>query len=443
MGENTVYDRLQCNSIIYILGRMSDKNFKRNFALGVVNGVFFNASAAFLSGSTILPVFVSQLTNSRALIGLFSAIENFGWFFPQLFAAAFIVHRKRVLGFYNNLSFFRAGFFIVAIAGIFYFSGNSSGILISFGICYALVNIMAGFAGAAFTEIVGKTIPVNKRGSYFGMRMLIGGAVAALEGLGIKKVITAFSFPFNFGYLYIAALVLVTMGLVTFAFIKEPETTDTIEKISPRLQLKSALSIFKNDENFRRLFWSRAAINTYYLATPFYVVFAINRLGASKSIAGVYLTAQMLGYLASNVLWAWLSNHVSNKKVIVVAALISVFPPLIALGSSFYSISAMAFAVVFLCLGTAEAGISMGYVNYLLEISPEKGRLLSIGLMHTLIAPTVFCSALGGLLSQVFSLKLLFFTVCLTTSASLFISLKLQEPRVRVGAQMMPEIIDD
>jgi hypothetical protein len=443
MANNSVFDHLHSVGSGYILRRMSENSFKRNFSLGVLNGVFFNASAAFLSGSTILPVFVSQLTNSRVLIGLFSAIENFGWFFPQLFAAVFIVHRKKVLGFYNRLSFFRAGFFVLAIAGIFYFSGNATGILISFGIGYALVNIMAGFAGAAFTEIVGKTIPVNKRGSYFGYRMLIGGTVAALEGLAIKKAISAFPFPYNFGYLYIAALVLVTMGLVTFAFIKEPETSETIKKASPRLQLKSALSIFTHDGNFRRLFWSRAAINTYYLATPFYVVFAINRLGASKSIAGVYLTAQMIGYLASNVLWAWLSNHVSNKKVIVIAAGVSILPPVIALISSFYSISSMAFSVVFLMLGTAEAGISMGYVNYLLEITPEKGRLLSIGLMHTLIAPTVFCSALGGLLSQVFSLRLLFFTVFLTTSISLFISLKLREPRVRLGAQMMPEIIDN
>jgi hypothetical protein len=119
MANNSVFDHLHSVGSGYILRRMSENSFKRNFSLGVLNGVFFNASAAFLSGSTILPVFVSQLTDSRVLIGLFSAIENFGWFFPQLFAAVFIVHRKKVLGFYNRLSFFRAGFFVLAIAGIF------------------------------------------------------------------------------------------------------------------------------------------------------------------------------------------------------------------------------------------------------------------------------------------------------------------------------------
>jgi Na+/melibiose symporter-like transporter len=418
----------------------TDKDFGRNFSMGVVNGALFNASAAFLSGTTILPVFISQLTKSRVLIGLFSTIDGFGWFFPQLFAALFIAHRGRVLGFYNNLSFLRLGFFGAAIAGIFIFSG-SQGILVSFGVNYALLSLAAGFAGAAFTEIVGKTIPVNKRGSYFGLRMFIGGAAAALEGLIIKRVISGYSFPFNFGYMFIAAWVLMLMGLATFGFVREPETIDTIEKATPGRQFKSALLIFKKDENFRRLFWSRAAVNTYYLSSPFYVVFAINRLGASSSIAGVYLTAQMIGYLSSNILWAWLSNHVSNKKVIAVAGLVTFLPPLISLIVAFFPIHPLAFALVFFLFGSAEAGIGMGYVNYLLEITPEKGRLLSIGLMHTLIAPTVFCSVLGGFLSQIFSIKLLFFAVCLTTLSSYFISIKLNEPRIKLGVELMPETI--
>ncbi|HBC46178.1 MAG TPA: hypothetical protein DCZ43_03960, partial [candidate division Zixibacteria bacterium] len=348
-----------------------------------------------------------------------------------------------VLGFYNKLSFLRLGFFGAAIAGLFLFSGSSKGMLISFGVNYALLSIAAGFAGAAFTEIVGKTIPVNKRGSYFGLRMFIGGTVAAFEGLIIKRIISAYPFPSNFGYMFIAAWVLMLLGLATFGYVREPETKDTIDKASPHQQLKSALSIFKKDKNFRRLLWSRAAVNTYYLSSPFYVVFAITKLGASSSIAGVYLTAQMIGYLASNILWAWLSNHISNKKVIVVAGIVTFLPPLISLAAAHFPFNPYAYAIVFFLLGCAEAGIGMGYVNYLLEITAEKGRLLSIGLMHTLIAPTVFCSVLGGLLSQVFSLKLLFFIVCLTTISAYFISIKLREPRIKRDIELMPESIQD
>jgi MFS family permease len=417
----------------------SQEYFRRNFSLGVVNGALFNAALAFLSGSTILPVFISQLTESKVLIGLFSTLESFGWFVPQLFAAAFIAHRPRVLGFYNALSFLRLGFFGLAIGCIFLFWDDPHVILIAFGLSFVCLSIAAGIAGAAFSEIVGKTIPVNRRGSYFGLRMFIGGSLAAIEGVFVKQFIAAYRFPMNFGYLFIAAWILMMVGLMVFAYIKEPAPASVVDKAPPAQQVKSALAIFKRDANFRRLYWSRLFVNSIFLALPFYVVFAISRLGASESMAGIYLTFEMVGYLGANALWAWLSNHVSNRKVIILAGVAGLIPPLFALFTSFTPVSPMIFALAFLALGMAESGIGMGYFNYLLEITPERGRLLSIGLMHTLIAPTVFFSGLGGLLAQVFSLKFIFLAACIMTSFSILISFKLREPRLNVGAAHAPE----
>jgi MFS family permease len=419
------------------------KDSRRNFQLGVLNGTLFNAALAFLSGSTIMPVFISQLTDSKVLIGLFSTLESFGWFFPQLIAAALIAHRSKVLGFYNRLSFLRLGFFGLAITGIFVFSGNGQAILMSFSISFVLLSIAAGFAGVAFTEIVGKTIPVNRRGSYFGLRMFIGGAVAAVEGIFVRKILATYPFPYNFGYIFIAAWVLMLFGLMSFGYVREPEARDNIRRAPFSQHLKSALEVLRNDGNFRLLFWSRFAVHAQFLGLPFYVVFAIDRLGASESMAGIYLTAEMIGYLGSNLLWAWLSNHVSNKRVIIMAAVTSLFAPLLAFAASFVAISPTAFAVVFLILGMAEAGMGMGYINYLLEILPERGRLLSIGLMHTLIAPTVFFSALGGLLGQIFSLRILFLIVCIFTLISVMISVRLREPRQKRGMALMPETMTD
>ena len=417
--------------------------FRRNFRLGVLNGALFNAALAFLSGSTILPVFISQLTDSRVLIGLFSTLESFGWFFPQLFAAIFIVHRPIVLDFYNRLSVARLVLFGAAIGGVFYFSDSPGTVLLSFGISFTLLSLAAGFAGVAFTEIVGKTIPVEKRGSYFGLRMFIGGGLAAIGGLFAKGIISSFPFPHNFGFLYVSAWVLMLFGLLTFGLVKEPPARESVLKAPPQEQLRTALAIFKREPNFRRLFLSRACVNTYFLSSPFYIVFAINRLGAPEWIAGVYLTAQMLGYLSSNALWAWMSNSISNRKVIILAACASVLPPLMALGVSIWPISPMLFSVVFFILGSAESGIGMGHLNYLLEILPEKGRLLPIGLMHTMIAPTVFFSALGGFLSQVFSSRILFLVVTVTITISLAISLKLKEPRPKISLEFEPERMEN
>src|SRR3972149_5830416 len=60
---------------------------KRNFWLGVTNGIIFNASSAFLNANTILPLFVSRLTDSHFLVGTAAALHEVGWFVPQLFVA--------------------------------------------------------------------------------------------------------------------------------------------------------------------------------------------------------------------------------------------------------------------------------------------------------------------------------------------------------------------
>jgi len=406
-----------------------DPHLKRNFTLGVLNGTFFMAALAFVAGSTVLPVFISKLTSSRTLIGIISHIEWFGWMFPQLLAAAFLAHRKKALGFYNTLSIIRLTLFGMVIASIFAFSDNYAAILLIFGIGFTIFSLSSGLAGVAFMEVVGKAIPLKIRGSFFGWRMFSGGLLAALGGLLVKKIMATYSFPFDFGYICVTAWILMLLGLSCFALVKEPENIDPLSRARPKVHLQMAIVILKNNKNLRKIIFSRAWVNSALLASPFYVIFAIDFLGAAEWIAGIYLTVQMIGYLGSNLLWGWLSNRVSNRLVILLSVFFRMLSPLVAFAGFYVRIDPYIFSAVFLFLGMAEAGIDMGYMNYILEISPDRGRPLYVGLIHTLIAPTVLFSGLGGWLSEIITLKWLFAMVFLTVGISLWISSKLKEPR--------------
>jgi MFS family permease len=404
-------------------------HFKRNFTFGILNGTFFMAALAFVAGSTVLPVFISKLTASRTLIGIISHVEWFGWMFPQLFAAAFLAHRKKALGFYNSLSAIRLSLFAMVILSIFIFSDNFNAILIIFGIGFTIFSLSSGFAGIAFMEVVGKAIPVNRRGSFFGWRMFSGGLLAALSGLVVRRIMAVYQFPYDFGYTCVIAWILMFLGLSCFAMLKEPENIDPLTKARPGAHLKNAVKIYKNNKNLRKLIFSKGWVNSSLMAVPFYVIFAMNFLGAADWMAGIYLTVQMVGYLGSNLLWGWLSNRVSNRLVILLSSFFRMLSPLIAFAGYFIKIDPYVFSCVFLFLGMAEAGIDMGYMNYMLEISPDKGRPLYIGLIHTLIAPTVLFAGLGGWLSEIITLKWLFAVVFVTIGISIWISSTLKEPR--------------
>ena len=64
-----------------------EKNFKHNFVVNVLDGGFFGFGMGFGSLGTVLPLFISMMTDSAILIGLIPAIHVVGWQLPQLFTA--------------------------------------------------------------------------------------------------------------------------------------------------------------------------------------------------------------------------------------------------------------------------------------------------------------------------------------------------------------------
>lgn len=377
--------------------------------LGILNGVFFNLAFAFISGATIIPLFISGLTNSNIIIGVFSSLEAFGWHFPQFFAGALIAGRPLVLGFYNRISAVRVITFASAVSLIFIIKDSDhSLLLVSFGLLFTVFSLASGLAGISFMEVVGKMIPTSKRGTFFGMRMFFGGLLAVLSAPLVKKIIGGFSFPVNFGHVFIISLIAVTFGLLCFAFIKEKPLPFEKSKREFKNNLTNGLKLLKNDSNIRHLVIARLLSNAILLASPFYVITAHKMLGISKALAATYLSFEMVGYLGLNFLWAWLSNRVSNKRLLKISTICAFVPPILALVSLVKNPGYFIFGLVFFFNGAALSGNSMGYTNYLLEIAPENSRPISVGLVHTIIAPTIFLSSIGGLILEIFNFWILF-----------------------------------
>ena len=73
------------------------KHFKRNFFVNIMDAGFWFFGDSFVAAYTIMPVFMSTLTDSPILIGLIPALEGAGWFLPQLFLAKHLEGKKRRL----------------------------------------------------------------------------------------------------------------------------------------------------------------------------------------------------------------------------------------------------------------------------------------------------------------------------------------------------------
>lgn len=63
------------------------KHLRFNVFVGLADAALFGVGWGFSSFGTIIPLFVSQMTDSAILIGLIPAIHAVGWQLPQLFTA--------------------------------------------------------------------------------------------------------------------------------------------------------------------------------------------------------------------------------------------------------------------------------------------------------------------------------------------------------------------
>lgn len=60
-----------------------------------LDSIFFGIGMAFASPTTVLPSFVSQLTDSPPLVGLVLTIQTGAWLLPQLIAANYLADKAR------------------------------------------------------------------------------------------------------------------------------------------------------------------------------------------------------------------------------------------------------------------------------------------------------------------------------------------------------------
>ncbi|MDI6809163.1 MAG: MFS transporter [Candidatus Eisenbacteria bacterium] len=414
--------------------QVEESIYRRIFLLGVLNGIFFNVSGVFLSASTVVPLFVSHLTDSKVLIGLAGSIENIGWYLPQIVVAGLTLHHSRQLRIYKNAAYFRIVAFSLLVLSAFILPQRSPTLcLVLFLSMLTLYALSGGMAGIAFMDIVGRTVPPNRRGSFFGMRMTIGGAFGILAGFAVNSLLAGYDYPLNFGIIFLVGFLFMGLGLFSFFFITEPELKSPRPKRTLAANVKEAYSFFRSDKDYKTLFWVRTAISSFFLGYPFYIIFAEQVLRYPPGSAGIFVSYEMAGYLVSNILWAYLSDRVSNPLVMLLSAVSAALAPCFVLISFAVKLPLQVFAMSFFLLGATASGLWVGFMNYLLEIAPDDHRPLYLGFLNTLIALTLFLPLLGGSILEISSYQFLFSLIFGLGLLSVFLAYRLYRSKTVVA----------
>lgn len=383
-----------------------DANVRWNIIVNGLDISIFAGGLGFISQVGILPLFVSTLTDSSMAIGLIGAIYNLGWV-PQVLVAGRIERLRYRLHWVLAITTLER-IALLLMAGIAFFLAASSPALalIGFFLALALHTFSAGLGMPAWLDMIGKTIPARLRGRFFGITMLAGQGFGALCAAAAAWLLTQFAYPANFGGTFLVGFVVLAVGFIPLALVREPPSPPPARPAIPVLRYLQGLGpVLERDRNFSRFLVGGALVSLSAAGAGFVAIYGSGPLGLAEATVAELAVFFMVAQLVANPLLGWLCDRRGYLVAMVVAGGAATAAALLALGAQ----SGMALGAVFALLGVRQAAYSLSALNAGLEFGPPDIRPTYIALTYLVLSSAAAAGPmLGGAVVGAFGFVPLF-----------------------------------
>ncbi len=167
------------------------------------------------------------------------------------------------------------------------------------------------------------------------------------------------------------------------------------------------------------------------MALPFYVV-AANGSGVTVADVGLLLGAQTVGALMSNPIWGKLGDGAGKLWMLQAVAFIRILPPLMMLALLALDAGLWAYMALFMVIGAMMNGVTIGYLGYLMEISPDDRRPAYSAYFNALASPAALLPLFGAGLVTLIAIQAVFVVAILAAVAQLILLVRIS--RIVPGA---------
>jgi MFS family permease len=370
------------------------KDLKHNVTAGLWDGSLFGAALGFASFSTILPLFVANMTNSATLIGLVPAIHSAGWLFPQLFTASHVSRLRQfkrtvlMMTIHERVPFL--GFAVIAL--LMPLIGTNAGLILTM-LLLIWQGLGGGFTANAWTSMISKIIPPESRGTFFGMQAGLANLFISGSAIGAGYLLNALASPWDFAVCFFIASIFFALSWFALAATREPEDT---EKVIPEEKTHfwdDAKKVLSRDKNFNWFLSARILSQFATMGFSFYIIYALREFNMTEVIAG-YLTATLtISQTIANIGMGWIGDRSGHRTMLILGALAAFLSALLAWNAT----SIAWFYPIFILTGIANVSIWTIGMTMTVNFGSEVDRPIYIGLSQTLTAPaTIIAPILGG-----------------------------------------------
>jgi MFS family permease len=357
------------------------RDLRWNLAVNVADGAFFWLSLSFAAPSTVMPLYVSHLTDSRLLIGLVSAIAGAGWYLPQLLAAPYVeqlpVKKKMVIGvglFSERLPF------VVMAASVFLFAARAPDLaLLLFFLTLTWHTLGAGAIAVAWQDMVAKVIPVRFRGRLLGVANALGTAAGMVGAATGSMILARYPFPTNFGICISLLALFMLASWAALALTREPPLQSSKPALSLRQYAQRLPGVLRSDRNFAAYLATRIVATFAKMAIGFVTVYSVQRWNLSDSRAGFFTTMLLAGETVAYLGAGELGDRKGHKLVLELSLALLAFAMLTAVLAPSPSWMYLSFAAI----GTLIAADLLSGIGIALEFTTADNRPTYIGLANT------------------------------------------------------------
>lgn len=410
-------------------------NYRWNFLCNLGDGAWFWFGYSLLSSATILPLFVSKLTTEPFWFALLAVISQSSWYLPQLFTAGFTERLARKKPVVINLGFLTERLPLWALPFTAMLGPRYPlTALTLFFVIYAAHGLGAGAIAPAWSDLVARCFPAERRGWFFGLSSFLGTGLGVLGAAFSSWLLVAYPFPSNFAYAFALAAAAVTVSWFFLAFTREPvPSVPTHVKATAGASRRKIMAILRSDQNFFRFLGSRLLLNLGRMGSGFLTVAAIQRWSVSDSTVGIFTAAMLLGQTIGNLAAGVIADRCGHKLTLELGLLSGVA----AFVCAWLAPTPTWYYLMFFLTGLAQGMVVVSSVMGVMEFSLPENRPTYVGLGNTTSGiGSAIAPVLGGLLATS-SYDLLFVASALAGIVA-FVILRwgVQEPRHQALAQI-------
>lgn len=403
------------------------RNYRWNFGANLVDGLAFWFGLAFVSSSTIIPLFVSKITLNPLVFGLVAMVAQSSWYIPQLLTAGHIERLDRKKPVVIN-----AGFLLERLPVLFwplaaYLAADYPiAALAIFIVSYAWHGLGAGMIAPAWQDLLARCFPVNKRGWLFGLTSFAGTGAATL-GAGVSsRLLRDFAFPINFVILFAIAATAILLSWVGLAFVREPVQAVPHERKLQGAGWARMRETVRKDRNFRTFMGARMALVLGTMGSGFLTVMAVERWDVADSVVGIYTAILLLGQTAGNLMAGLIADRIGHKVPLVIGGIAQVMGYLLAAQIS----SPTGMYLVYALVGFGVGINIVSGVLIALEFSTAERRPTYVGLANSAVGiASGLAPLLGGWIAGFGYPGLFLVGAGISAAALLWLQLGVADPR--------------